>query len=580
MRRLALASFLLLASLALYLSRRALREWMFNLTGEESLLGQVRGLEQLTSDLIRPRLDLAPEAPMTHTGVNPFGVNTFLQQEVEPAKRERQVQMIAQAGFHWLRQEFPWYDIEIHAKGDFEDRRFEPHRSAWEKYDHIVELAGRYGLEIIARLSAPPAWSRADGDAAGAFAPPDDFADFADYAEAVAARYRGRVRYFQVWNEPNIYPEWGERPVDPEAYTDLLCRTYRRLKAVDPEIVVLSGALAPTNELTGRDLNDFIFLQRMYAAGAARCFDILSMQGYGLWSGPTDRRMRPIVVNYGRNQFIRDLMVKNGDAGKAVWISEMNWNATPAGPQGGGESIPPVYGQVTLEQQARYAPLAYQRAQAEWPWVGVVNFWFFKRADDSEKGEAWYYFRMLEPDFTPLPVYDAMKTYTARPPVMYPGYYQEDHWAVEWDGDWELVDDVWAVLGRYRESSGPALLRFTFHGTDLSLVVVKGREAGALAVQVDGGEPRQFDLRSDSEQEFGVLLPLARGLRDGEHSVLIRTQGSGPAAIDGFIIRQQRFPLAAAWIAGLVVLGAAGVWRGSRAAIARSRARQPRATAT
>ena len=38
--------------------------------------------------------------------------------------------MAAQAGFKWLRQEFPWEDIEIHGKGDYEDRRHDPARSA------------------------------------------------------------------------------------------------------------------------------------------------------------------------------------------------------------------------------------------------------------------------------------------------------------------------------------------------------------------------------------------------------------------------------------------------------------------
>src|SRR3972149_4479775 len=99
---------------------------VFCLTGEEQLPGHLPGLGALASDLIRPRLDLQPEVPIAHNGVNPFGINTFLQQEVEPAKRERQVQLIADAGFHWIRQEFPWYDIEIHAKGSFEDCRFPP----------------------------------------------------------------------------------------------------------------------------------------------------------------------------------------------------------------------------------------------------------------------------------------------------------------------------------------------------------------------------------------------------------------------------------------------------------------------
>ncbi len=383
----------------------------FSLTGEEETLPQIRGLLDLTGQAIRPPLDLRPDVSIAHADVNPYGINTFLQLEVEPAKREKQVQLIAEAGFHWIRQEFPWYDIEIHGQGDFEDRRHGAAISAWEKYDGIVDLADQYGLEIIARLSSPPSWTRADGDARGAFAPPDRFADYADYAAAVAGRYRGRIRTYQIWNEPNIYPEWGEQNVDPEAYTQMLCAAYAAIKNADPEAVVLAGAVAPTNELTGANLNEFVFLQRMYDAGAGACFDIMSVQGYGLWSGPTDHRLNPITVNYSRHLYLRDIMVRNGDEGKAIWISEMNWNAVPK-----DSGLPPNYGRATLDQQARWAPLAYERAQKEWPWIGVINFWFFKRADDSGKNTTWYYFRMAEPDFTLLPVYDSMKEYIAAHP--------------------------------------------------------------------------------------------------------------------------------------------------------------------
>jgi polysaccharide biosynthesis protein PslG len=386
--------------------------WAFALTGEEQPLSQVRGLMDLAGDAARPALDLRPNAAVTHTNVNPYGINTFLQQEVEPAKREKQVQLIAEAGFHWLRQEFPWYDIEISAKGNFEDCRFPPCHSAWDKYDEIVGLSEEYGLEIIVRLSSPPSWSRADGDARGPFAPPDSVADYADYAAAVAERYKGRVTYFQIWNEPNIYPEWGEQAVNPEGYTDLLCAAYAAIKQANPDAVVLAGAVAPTNELTGDNLNEFIFLQRMYDSGAAQCFDIMSVQGYGLWSGPTDHRLDPITVNYNRHVYIRDLMVRNGDEHKAIWISEMNWNTVP-------DEIPDRrFGQVTLDQQARWAPLAYERAANDWPWVGVVSYWFFKQADESVRDQSWYYFRMADPDFTLMPVYETMKKYIAENPYV------------------------------------------------------------------------------------------------------------------------------------------------------------------
>jgi hypothetical protein len=398
---------ILLILLALPNIRYPISSVLLNWTGEEDPLPQVRGLFQLASNLIRPQPETRADVPVSHAGVSPFGINVFLEQEVEPEKRDLSLRMISEAGFKWIRQEFPWEEIEIQGKGDFYDHKWD--KSAWEKYDNIVDLAEKYDLGIIARLDNPPAWSRARGDDAGTRAPPDDLNDFGDFVYTVVNRYKGRIKYYQIWNEPNIYPEWGEQPVDPEAYTELLKIGYTRAKEADPDCVIISGALASTIELGPRNLNDFIFLQRMYDAGAGDYFDILAMQGYGLWSGPYDRRMRPRVINFSRPLYIRDIMVKNGDEVKPIWISEMNWNALPL-----DHPAYPGYGRVTEEQQARYVVEAYKRAQAEWPWVGVVNFWFFKRPDDSEKDQAWYYFRMVEPDFTPLPVYDAVKEYASK----------------------------------------------------------------------------------------------------------------------------------------------------------------------
>lgn len=380
------------------------------LTGEEERVSQLRGLWNLLLDQARPPLQLAADAEIKHVkDVSPFGVNTFLEQEVEEAKRDRSLQMISESGFAWVRQQFPWADIEIDKKGDFTDRRNPPVRSAWDKYDNIVTLAERHGLQMIARLSAPPKWAHIGKSELGDFGPPADFSDFADYVEAVVSRYKGRIRYYQIWNEPNIYPEWGEQQVNPEDYTRLLCTAYQRARQVDPNVVIISAALAPTVAQDGRDLSDLVFLQRMYNTGASHCFDILSAQGYGLFSGPNDHRLNPLTTNVARHVLLRDIMVRNGDANKPIWLAELNWNAVPSTP----DSIHNwgVYGVVSADEQSIYVPLTYERAQKEWPWIGVMSIWFFKRASDSERDQAWYYFRMLEPDFTPTPLYDTMKRY-------------------------------------------------------------------------------------------------------------------------------------------------------------------------
>ena len=375
------------------------------LTGEESLPAQIRGAIHWLYSSVRPQPDHGLESQIDFADVSPFGMNTFLEQEVLPEVREEILRTLNNAGVRFVRQEFPWEDIEIHGKDDFVDRRNDPAGiDAWEKYDNIVELAEMYDLEIIARLDNPPFWSRALTDTIGTHAPPDNLEDYAEFVEAVAARYQGRIRYYQLWNEPNIYPEWGEQAVDPEAFTELLCTGYEAIKSIDHDAVILAGAMSPTVALNGRDLNDLVFLQRMYDAGAGDCFDILSSQGYGLWSGPTDQRLRPTVVNYAHVILLRDLMVANGDADKSIWISEAGWNTVP-------ESMSDPYGRVTLEEQARYAVQAYERAQSEWPWSGVVNYWFLKRPSDLEKDQAWYYFRLMEPNFTPMPAWESLSEY-------------------------------------------------------------------------------------------------------------------------------------------------------------------------
>ncbi|NDJ78980.1 MAG: cellulase family glycosylhydrolase, partial [Chloroflexi bacterium] len=409
-----------MAALALDLMSEGLvYDWLWERTGETEPAQQVLGFGQYLVRWTRQQPETEPFAQLDHNDVNPYGVNTFLEQEVEPEKRERQLKMISDAGFGWIRQQFTWEDIEIHGKGDFMDRRnldTVGEVSAWDKYDNIVDLAAQYDINIIARLSQPPAWSQPPGTT-NAYTPPADYNDFVDYAVAVAGRYQGRIIHYQVWNEPNLYPEWGDQTVSAEDYTQMLCSTYHALKAVDPEIVVITGALGPTVDLSGRNAYDLLYLQRMYQAGVGDCFDVLSVQGYGLWSGPTDERLRQVTINYQRLLWVRDMMVANGDAHKPIWISEAGWNPVPDDP-----SIADLerYGQVTMEQAAEWAPLAYERALREWPWVGVINYWYFKPADESNVGHSWYYFRLVEPDFAPTPIWESLAAYVRenQPPVL------------------------------------------------------------------------------------------------------------------------------------------------------------------
>jgi hypothetical protein len=554
---------ILLVAAASWLVHRPLRTTLFNLTGEEATLPQISGAIQFLLTRLQPPLQTADDVPVQFADVNPYGVNTFLQNEVEPAKREEAIRLIAQAGIKWIRQEFTWEDIEIHGKNDFEDRRHEPYRSAWEKYDHIVDLAEKYDLNIMARLSNPPAWTRTMTNTVGAFAPPDNLADYGDFVEAVATRYQGRIPAYQIWNEPNIYPEWGEYPINAKEYTKLLKEGYTRIKAVDPEAIVVMGALAATIELdrvrrydtngwpvSPGGLSDVLFLQQMYEVGAAPYFDVLAMQGYGLWSGPTDRRMQPRVLNFSRPLYIRDVMVRNGDAHKPIWLSELGWNAVP--PESG---LPPVYGQVTLEQQGRYAALAYQRLEEEWPWLGVGFYWFFKQADDRERdSNPQYYFRMVEPDFSPMSVYQAIKAKTGEPPVVYPGWHQANHWAITYQGSWRQRQHPAATFGAALVGQPGDRAIFTVEGSRLAVAAVG---SGRLQLQVDEAKPVELELVQANPE---TPVEIAAGLAPDPHQVELVVL-EGPLLLDGFVVESRpSVPLNRAGSAILVLAAVGGLW--------------------
>ncbi len=467
-RRLALIGTALLLGLTLagldLRYRGLLWNWFWSQTGEERPLAQIRGMVEVAGNLIRQPLDTAPLAPIHHKADIPYGINTFLQQEVEAEKIEAMLRMIREAGFVWLRQEFPWEDLEVTGRGQFD----------WAKYDRIVERTAAHGLRLLVRLSNPPAWSRADPQA-GDLAPPDDLQDFVNYAAAVAERYRGRITHYQVWNEPNIFPEWGNNFVDPARYTELLCRAYAALKRVDPDIIVVNAAIAPTISLDGYEgFSDLIFLQEIYDRGGGDCFDVLSAQGYGLFSGPTDRRLRATSVNVARHTYYRDIMVRNGDAHKPIWLSEAAWNATLDAelPRGQIDAYS-RFGNVTQEQAARYMPMLYERAQKEWPWVGNIMYWFFTRKDPFEADQSWYYFRMAEPDyqpekprFTPLPVYHTVRDYIHQQrPILHRGVHQAETWQIQ-SGKDRIVDDSARFGQAARFEDG---LAFWAHGTAVEI---------------------------------------------------------------------------------------------------------------
>ena len=340
----------------------------------------------------RPLVIIGP--PQTVQTAHPIvGVHTRLTDEVEPWKVQRSLQMVREMGAPWIVEFFPWAYIEPYQQGDF----------TWGHADMIVRHAEAQGLTVIARLGMAPEWARPDPyDKATTwnYLGREHYPDYAAFVGAFVARYRGRVKHVIIWNEPNLSFEWGYRPVDPEGYVELLAAAYQAAKAANPEVVVLAGALAPTLEPAGSaaGLNDLLYLERIYAAGAADFFDALAVHAYG-WAFPPDEPPAPEVINFRRTELLREIMVRNGEAHKPVYITEAGWNDHPRWTKA-----------VRPGQRVAYTVDAYAYVEEHWPWVECVAAWAFRFPAPQHSYAD--YFTFVTPDFTPKAVYHGVQAFT------------------------------------------------------------------------------------------------------------------------------------------------------------------------
>jgi hypothetical protein len=319
---------------------------------------------------------------------NPIvGVHTRLTDEVEEWKIQRTLQMVRQMGSPWTVEYFPWPYIEP-AKGDYN----------WSHADAVIKHAENQGVTVIARLGWVPEWAR-EKETTFTHLDTEHYDDFAEFVAAFVEHYREQVNHIIIWNEPNLSFEWGYRQVDPEGYVEMLKAVYPRAHAANPDVIVLAGALAPTLEPEGSPagLDDLLYLEQMYEAGAAPYFDGLSAHAYGLTQPPQAPPARD-TLNFRRVELLREIMVAHGDEDKAIYVTEAGWNDHPRW----AHAVRPA-------QRIEYTIGAYEWVRSHWPWCVCVAMWAFRYPSPTYNYQDYYEF--VTTDFEPRVIYLEVQGY-------------------------------------------------------------------------------------------------------------------------------------------------------------------------
>lgn len=461
----------------------------------------------------------------------PSGVGVNVQVQGLPAESVgRQLDQVRAAGFNWIRQRLSWARTEP-----------TPGQLDWAAWDTIVESAASRGLGIVFVLEEAPDWAKAAKDLNFPGAPPRDMEAFARFAEQVAARYRGKVAAYQVWDEPNLGAHWGSDGVNPAAYAALLSAAHRGIRRGDADAVVLAAGLAPTTERSPANLNDLDFLRGMYAAGAAPFFDALAYKPYGFWTGPDDPA-NPYVTNFARAELVYDILCEHGDGHKGIWAVEFGWNALPVGWTG----QPSPWGADRAGVQEERSILAVRQARSRWPWMGPMIWATFQpqaAADDPVWG-----FALASADGAVRPFARELGAlsvlhYTG------PGRYHASPPAATWLGDWRF-SPLGADIGR----TGDAV-EIPFTGTRIDLHLHPGDYWATLYATVDGAPANALPKTADGKAYIVLYDPASRPatiivashLSDGHHVLRLEAEGGwGQWAIAGWsVLREEhrRLPI-------------------------------------
>lgn len=483
-------------------------------------------------------------APIVYGGVR-WGLNVHLEATNE-ATLDSTLQAIAATGVATIKQSF-------YFQTPFD----------WGTADRWLAAAAAHNLELIPLL---------DGDPDNGFAPPAEPHAYAAWAGAFARRYGAQIDAYIIWDEPNLAAHWGGDKVNPETYAALLTSSAAAIRAADAQAAIVLAPLAPTVETDSLNLADPLYLQRIYEVGAAGAFDVVAAKPYGFDSAPDDRRVKSDVLNFSRAILLREVMLRNGDGGKAVWAGNWGWNALPPGWSG----APSIWGQTDEVTRTQWTLAAFERAQREWPWMGLMfleNWTPAAPPDDPQ----WGFSVAGRPLATSL--------VTAQPAldVAYPGFHlaRPDDPAQAYQGGWRFSAEYGADSSQVPPGAPRDRVTLRFWGSDLGLRVRRADFRARFYVTIDGqpanalphdenGAMLVLDA-PDPNQDYISLEWVARGLPAGLHTAVIDAdRGWDQWALNGFSVAYHP-PIAAyhagLWISSLgVVSGLFLAWRAARSA--------------
>jgi hypothetical protein len=205
-------------------------------------------------------------------------------------------------------------------------RYLEPARGTWrfEYLDRYVRQAEERKIDLLLTLGQTPVWAsarpaeQAANKGIGNAAEPADMKDWVDYVRTVASRYKGRIKAYEIWNEP-AFTETDQRAWwksgragyfsgSARTMVDLTKAAAKVIHDVDPTALVVSPSMSGHYQGLRR-------LEAFLDAGGGEYVDVIGFHFYTVDSAMPEA-LPSLVAR------VRDVMVRRGLGAKPIWNTE------------------------------------------------------------------------------------------------------------------------------------------------------------------------------------------------------------------------------------------------------------------
>jgi hypothetical protein len=166
----------------------------------------------------------------------------------------------------------------------------------WSNLDAVVDAAVSHGVDLVYTFGYTPSWVLSNPTDGGMKA-------WQTFVTEIVSRYQGRIRYWELWNEPNVEAFWGGTTA--QLVTMASC-AYGIIRNAG------GAVLSPAPQ----GMNAHLWLDDYFAAGGGSFTDVVSFHGY-VHGAPE------LIVSLVTD--IRAVMARHGLSGAELWDTEHSW---------------------------------------------------------------------------------------------------------------------------------------------------------------------------------------------------------------------------------------------------------------